>query len=61
MVCWILTCVLQEARCRVFTPAGLASPLARKPYDCRHADVPWRLNAEVPAPPLWSPSGLATR
>jgi integrase len=42
--------VLQEARCRVFTPVQLASPLARKPYDCRHVGVSWRLNAGVPAP-----------
>jgi integrase len=42
--------VMQEARRQVLTPAQLASPLARKPYDCRHAGVSWRLNAGVPAP-----------
>jgi integrase len=42
--------VLQKARKQVFTPAQLASPLARRPYDCRHAGVSWRLNAGVPAP-----------
>jgi integrase len=26
-----------------------ASPLARKPYDFRHAGVSWRLNAGTPA------------
>jgi integrase len=46
----ILWRVMQEARRRVLTPAQLASPLARKPYDCRHAGVSWRLNAGVPAP-----------
>lgn len=31
-------------------PAQLASPLARRPYDFRHAGVSWRLNSGVPAP-----------
>jgi integrase len=42
--------VLQEARMRTFTQAHLASPLARRPYDFRHAGVSWRLNAGTPAP-----------
>ncbi len=42
--------VLQEARPHVFTPAQLASPLASRPHDCRHAGVSFRLNAGVPAP-----------
>jgi integrase len=42
--------VLQKARRQVFTPAQLASPLARRPYDFRHAGVSWRLNAGTPAP-----------
>jgi integrase len=42
--------VLQEARLRTFTQAQLASPLARRPYDFRHAGVSWRLNAGTPAP-----------
>ena len=32
-----------------FTEAQAASPLARKPYDFRHAGVSWRLNAGTPA------------
>ena len=28
----------------------VASPLARKPYDFRHAGVSWRLNAGAPGP-----------
>ena len=31
------------------TPAQHASPLARRPYDLRHADVSLTLNAGVPA------------
>jgi len=42
--------VLQLARKRAFTSAQLASPLARKPYDFRHAGVSWRLNAGAPPP-----------
>ena len=42
--------VLQEARQRAFTQAQAASPLARRPYDFRHAGVSWRLNAGTPAP-----------
>lgn len=41
--------VLQKARPRAFTEAQAASPLARKPYDFRHAGVSWRLNAGTPA------------
>ena len=29
---------------------SLSSPLARRPYDFRHAGVSWRLNAGTPAP-----------
>jgi integrase len=42
--------VLQTARKRAFTQAQLASLLARKPYDFRHAGISWRLNAGTPAP-----------
>jgi integrase len=42
--------VLHEARQRAFTQPQLASPLARRPYDFRHAGVSWRLNAGTPAP-----------
>jgi integrase len=41
--------VLSKARAQVFTPAQLASPLACKPYDFRHAGISWRLNAGTPA------------
>jgi integrase len=33
----------------VFTPAQQASPLARRPYDLRHAAVSLWLNSGVPA------------
>jgi integrase len=36
------------ARAAVFTPAQQASPLARRPYDLRHAAVSLWLNAGVP-------------
>jgi integrase len=42
--------VLQAARPMALTPAQAASPLARKPYDFRHAGVSWRLNSGVPGP-----------
>jgi integrase len=41
--------VLQKARTQALTEAQAASPLARKPYDFRHAGVSWRLNAGTPA------------
>ena len=41
--------VLQKARPSALTEAQVASPLARKPYDFRHAGVSWRLNAGTPA------------
>jgi integrase len=37
------------ARARVLTPAQVASPLARRPYDLRHAAASLWLNAGVPA------------
>jgi integrase len=42
--------VLQAARPLAFTPAQVASPLASKPYDFRHAGISWRLNCGVPGP-----------
>jgi integrase len=42
--------VLAKARVRAFTDAQAASPLARRPYDFRHAGVSWRLNSGTPAP-----------
>ncbi|WP_239086131.1 tyrosine-type recombinase/integrase [Catellatospora methionotrophica] len=41
--------VWSKARAAVFSPAELASPLARRPYDLRHAAVSTWLNAGVPA------------
>jgi integrase len=42
--------VWQAAREIAFTPAQVASPLAGRPYDLRHAAVSLWLNAGVPAP-----------
>ena len=42
--------VLRKARVKAFTPAQVASPLARRPYDFRHAGISWRLNAGTPGP-----------
>lgn len=42
--------VWKAARVRVFTPEQVASPLAARPYDLRHAAVTLWLNAGVPAP-----------
>lgn len=42
--------VWQEARMLALTPAQVASPLARRPYDLRHAAVSLWLNGGVPAP-----------
>jgi integrase len=41
--------VWQAARSAAFTPAQQASPLARRPYDLRHAAVSLWLNSGVPA------------
>jgi len=40
---------LKMARAAVLTPAQAASPLARRPYDLRHAAASLWLNAGVPA------------
>jgi integrase len=45
-----LWAVLQKARPVVFTKAQVASPLACKPYDFRHAGISGRLNVGTPAP-----------
>lgn len=42
--------VWKDAREKVFTPAQVASPLAGRPYDLRHAGVSLWLNGGVPAP-----------
>ena len=44
-----LSDVWAEARTRALTPEQMASPLARRPYDLRHAAVSLWLNAGVPA------------
>src|SRR5439155_24097291 len=41
--------VWRRARERVLTPEQLTSPLARRPYDLRHAAASLWLNAGVPA------------
>ena len=41
--------VWAEARTRALAPVQVASPLAARPYDLRHAAVPLWLNAGVPA------------
>jgi len=40
--------IWQQARCRALSPAQVASPLARRPYDLRHAAVSTWLDAGVP-------------
>ncbi|MEO3795787.1 site-specific integrase [Nonomuraea sp. B10E15] len=49
--------VWQEARALALTPAQVASPLARRPYDLRHAAVSLWLNGGVPAPEVASRAG----
>ena len=41
---------MTEARTLALTPAQVASPLAGRPYDLRHAGVSLWLSAGVPAP-----------
>jgi integrase len=40
--------VWQKVRALALTPAQVATPLLRRPYDLRHSGVTWRLNAGVP-------------
>jgi integrase len=40
--------VWRKARLHLLTPARLASPLLKGPYDLRHSGVTWRLNSGVP-------------
>lgn len=44
--------IWKRARAAVLTPAQVASPLAGRPYDLRHAAVTLWLNAGVPAPEI---------
>ena len=39
----------QKTRDLALTPAQLATPLLRRPYDLRHSGITWRLNSGVPA------------
>ena len=49
--------VWELARQLVLTPAQVASPLAGRPYDLRHAAVSQWLNAGVPAPEVAERAG----
>ena len=49
--------VWAEARTRALTPAQVASPLAGRPYDLRHAAVSLWLNAGVHAPDVADRAG----
>ena len=49
--------VWDEARRYALTPAQAASPLARRPYDLRHAAVSLWLNRGVPAPEVAQRAG----
>ncbi|MDP9863375.1 MULTISPECIES: tyrosine-type recombinase/integrase [Streptosporangium] len=49
--------VWQDARTLALTPAQVASPLARRPYDLRHAAVSLWLNAGVSAPDVAERAG----
>jgi hypothetical protein len=49
--------VWQQARSLALTPAQIASPLARRPYELRHAGVPLRLNAGAPASQVTESAG----
>jgi integrase len=49
--------VWAEARTLAMTPEQVASPLASRPYDLRHAAVSLWLNAGVPAPDVAERAG----
>ncbi|WP_204358611.1 tyrosine-type recombinase/integrase [Streptosporangium sp. 'caverna'] len=49
--------VWQEARALALTPAQIASPLARRPYDLRHAAVSLWLNVGVSVPDVAERAG----
>ncbi|GAA2878388.1 hypothetical protein GCM10020220_080250 [Nonomuraea rubra] len=49
--------VWQEARKLALTPSQVASPLAKRPYDLRHAAVSLWLNAGVSAPEVAERAG----
>jgi integrase len=52
-----LSDVWAEARTRALTPGQVASPLAGRPYDLRHAAVSLWLNAGIPAPEVAERAG----
>jgi integrase len=41
--------VWTRTKALALTPAQLATPLMRRPYDLRHSGITWRLNSGVPA------------
>ncbi|MGH3500952.1 MAG: hypothetical protein ACRDQA_08670 [Nocardioidaceae bacterium] len=49
--------VWAQARTLALTPEQVVSPLARRPYDLRHAAVSLWLNAGVPAPEVAARAG----
>ena len=40
--------VWAKTRALALTPAQLATPLMRRPYDLRHSGITWRLNSGIP-------------
>jgi integrase len=40
--------IWRKVRRLALTPAQLATPLLRRPYDLRHSGITWRLNSGVP-------------
>jgi integrase len=53
--------VWAQTRALAFTPAQVASPLARRPYDLRHAGVSLWLNSGVPATEVAERAGHSVR
>jgi integrase len=52
--------VWTRTRALTLTPAQLATPLMRRPYDLRHSGITWRLNSGVPATEIaaWAGHGV---
>jgi integrase len=55
------TKVWRTARAAAFTPEQAATPLARRPYDLRHAAISLWLNSGVPATEVARRAGTASR
>ena len=53
--------VWAQTRALAFTPGQVASPLARRPYDLRHAGVSLWLNSGVPATEVAERAGHSVR